>query len=71
MRPVPASLRHVVGDGFGVPIILRYILQVCTTTEEAGQVLRRVPCHMSYNVTVVDAERHFLTAYLAPDRPAD
>ena len=25
---------------------------------------------MSYNVTVLDAERRFLTAYLAPDRPA-
>jgi predicted choloylglycine hydrolase len=25
---------------------------------------------MSYNVTVVDAQRHFLTALMAPDRPA-
>jgi predicted choloylglycine hydrolase len=62
--------RRVVGDGFGVPLILRYVLQTCTTAEEAGRVLARVPTHMSYNVTVVDAERHFLTALMAPDRPA-
>ena len=62
--------RREVGIGFGVPLILRYILQTCTTTPEAEAVLKRVPCHMSYNVTVLDAERRFLTAYLAPDRPA-
>ena len=61
--------RQEVGTGFGVPLILRYVLQTCTTTAEAGDVLKRVPCHMSYNVTVLDAKRHFLTAYLTPDRP--
>ncbi|MEO1467462.1 MAG: C45 family peptidase [Pseudomonadota bacterium] len=62
--------RRVVGDGFGVPLILRYVLQTCATTEEAAAVLARVPCHMAYNVTVLDARRHYVTAYLAPDRPA-
>ncbi|MEM7530144.1 MAG: C45 family peptidase [Pseudomonadota bacterium] len=62
--------RRVVGDGFGVPLILRYVLQTCETAAEAARVLERVPCHMSYNVTVVDAKRRYLTAYLAPDRPA-
>jgi predicted choloylglycine hydrolase len=61
--------RREVGEGFGVPLILRYILQTCTTTREAGEVLKRVPSHMSYNVTVLDADRQFLTAYLSPDRP--
>ncbi len=62
--------RRVVGDGFGVPLILRYVLQTCETAEQAGAVLARVPTHMSYNVTVVDARRHYLTAMMAPDRPA-
>jgi predicted choloylglycine hydrolase len=62
--------RRVVGDGFGVPIILRYVLQTCTTSDEAAAVLARVPSHMSYNVTVVDAKRNFVTALMAPDRPA-
>jgi predicted choloylglycine hydrolase len=60
--------RRVVGDGFGVPLILRYVLQTCETTAEAGRVLARVPTHMSYNVTVIDAQRKYLTALMAPDR---
>ncbi len=60
--------RRVVGDGFGVPLILRYVLQTCDTTAEAARVLARVPTHMSYNVTVIDAQRKYLTALMAPDR---
>ncbi|MFA8384584.1 MAG: C45 family autoproteolytic acyltransferase/hydrolase [Pelagibaca sp.] len=62
--------RQEIGDGFGVPLILRYILQTCTTVDEAAAVLQRIPCHMSYNVTALDAQRRFVTAFLAPDRPA-
>lgn len=62
--------RRVVGDGFGVPLILRYVLQTCDTVEQAGKVLARVPTHMSYNVTVLDKKRGYLTAMMAPDRPA-
>jgi len=60
--------RREAGVGFGVPLLLRYILQTCTTVPEAIDVLARVPSHMSYNVTVLDAKRRFATAYLAPDR---
>jgi predicted choloylglycine hydrolase len=62
--------RQVVGKGFGVPLILRYVLQTCETAEQAGQAMARLPTHMSYNVTVLDRHRTYLTAYLAPDRPA-
>lgn len=62
--------RRVVGPGFGVPLILRYVLQTCTTAEEAGVALARLPTHMSYNVTVLDRKRNYLTAMMAPDRPA-
>ncbi len=60
--------RRIVGDGFGVPLVLRYVLQTCETAKEAGEVLRRVPTHMSYNVTAIDAKRQYLTALMAPDR---
>jgi len=60
--------RRVVGEGFGVPLILRYVLQTCKTAEEAGEVLSRVPSHMSYNVTVLDAKRRYVTALMGPDR---
>lgn len=62
--------RRVVGDGFGIPLILRYALQVCDTTAEAVAVLRRVPCHMAYTVTALDAAGSFATVFLNPDRPA-
>ena len=59
-----------VGEGFGIPLILRYILEFCDTTTEAVQVLARVPSHMSYNVTVVDAGNRHSTVFVAPDRAA-
>lgn len=62
--------RRIVGEGFGVPLILRYVLQTCETLKEAEDVLKRVPTHMSYNVTVLDRHRKYITAMLAPDRPA-
>ena len=60
--------RQVVGDGFGIPVILRYILECCATTAEAVGVLRRVPSHMAYNVTVADRRGDYATALVAPDR---
>jgi predicted choloylglycine hydrolase len=62
--------RPQVGEGFGIPLVIRYVLEVCASTEEAVRVLRRVPVHMSYNVTAVDATGQWATVYLAPDRPA-
>jgi predicted choloylglycine hydrolase len=62
--------RRIVADGFGVPIILRYVLETCESAEEAGRALARIPTHMAYNVTALDRHRRFVTCYLAPDRPA-
>lgn len=63
--------RRVVGDGFGMPVILRYVLETCATTDQAVRALARVPSHMAYNVTVLDAEGHARTVRVAPDRPAE
>ncbi|MEX0695670.1 MAG: C45 family peptidase [Rhodospirillales bacterium] len=62
--------RTIVGIGFGVPIILRYIMEFCDTTADAIEALKRIPCHMSYNVTVVDKFGKYATVYLTPDRKA-
>lgn len=62
--------RVVVGRGFGIPVIMRYVLETCTDTKDALDALRLVPCHMSYNVTVIDREGACATAFLSPDRPA-
>jgi predicted choloylglycine hydrolase len=61
--------RPVVGDGFGIPLVLRYILEFSKTTAEAVAVLERVPSHMAYNVSVVDANADYATVAVAPDRP--
>ena len=60
--------RRAVGKGFGIPVILRYILEFCDDARSAISVLRRVPTHMSYNVTLVDRAQRFATVYVAPDR---
>ena len=62
--------RPQVGEGFGIPLVIRYVLETCGTTPEAMRALRRIPVHMSYNVTAVDRDGRRATAYLAPDRPA-
>jgi predicted choloylglycine hydrolase len=62
--------KRAVGEGFGVPLILRYVLQICETTEEAVQALQRLPTHMSYNVTILDAARTYRTVMMMPDRHA-
>jgi predicted choloylglycine hydrolase len=61
--------RPQVGDGFGIPLVLRYLLETCRDCNAARAILARVPSHMSYNVSVLDRDGHWLTAYVAPDRP--
>ncbi len=59
---------RAVGEGFGIPLILRYVLQTCGSVEEAVEALRRVPSHMAYNVTVLDREGECRTVRLHPGR---
>ncbi len=46
--------RQETEKGFGMPLILRYVLETCDTVADAVAVLRRVPSHMAYNVTLLD-----------------
>ena len=62
--------RDVVGKGFGIPFILRYVLEFCSNVEEAVEALKRIPSHMSYNITVLDRSGSFKTVMMAPDRKA-
>lgn len=63
--------RRVIGTGFGIPIVLRYVLEVAAGTREAVAILARLPVHMAYNVTLIDAAGTARTVLLAPDRPAE
>ncbi|MEQ8361689.1 MAG: C45 family peptidase [Cyclobacteriaceae bacterium] len=60
--------RKVVGEGFGIPAIIRYILEISTTVEEGIAILNRVPVHMAYNVSLIDSTGNYATVYLSPDR---
>lgn len=60
--------RKVVGKGFGIPFILRYVLEFCSGVDEAVEALCRIPSHMAYNLTVIDKSGAFKTVMLAPDR---
>jgi predicted choloylglycine hydrolase len=58
--------RKWVGDGFGIPLVIRYVLETCSNAAEAVAALSRVPVHMAYNVTVLDKNGDFATVYLCP-----
>lgn len=62
--------RREVGDGFGVPLVIRYVLEVCDDVAAAIAVLRRLPHQLSYNITLTDRDGAVATVYVAPDRLA-
>ncbi len=55
-----------VGRGFGIPIIVRYVLETCDDVSQAKLALKRLPSHMAYNVTVLDKSGAFFTAQMRP-----
>ena len=60
--------RPAVGDGFGIPLVMRYVLEVCEDVPQACRVLSRIPVHAAQNVTVLDRSGDFATVRLSPDR---
>lgn len=55
-----------IGHGFGIPLVLRYLLETCETVEDVKITLARLPVHMAYNITVVDANAKMRTFFVAP-----
>jgi predicted choloylglycine hydrolase len=60
--------RRVLGDGFGIPIVVRYLLEVCETVEQARETISRLPFSLAHNLTLVDRAGSVSTAYVSPDR---
>lgn len=60
--------RKISAEGFGIPLIMRYVLETCKDVPEAVSTLLRLPSHMSYNVTVLDKTGKYKTVYLTPDK---
>lgn len=61
--------RRVLGDGFGIPVVVRYLLETCATVAEAREALARVPVNLAHNLTLVDCHGEAATALVSPDRP--
>jgi len=62
--------RKVVGEGFGITLVLRYLLETCSSTGQAIETLKEIPVHMAYNVQILDAHGASAVVYLNPDREA-
>ncbi|MCB9839205.1 MAG: hypothetical protein H6813_07700 [Phycisphaeraceae bacterium] len=59
-----------VGEGFGTTMLVRAALESCATVPEAIALLRNVPVHMAYSVTLIDRQGEHATLLLSPDTPA-
>ncbi len=55
------------GDGFAIPLVVRYLLEVCDTVDEARRVLDDLPVAASYNLTITDRSGA-VTVFVAPGR---
>ncbi len=60
--------RRVLGDGFGIPVVVRYLLETCATVAEAREALAHVPVNLAHNLTLVDGSGEAATALVSPDR---
>lgn len=59
---------RTVGDGFAIPLVVRYLLETCTSVEEATAALYRLPISMSYNLTILDSDGAVATVHVGPGR---
>jgi predicted choloylglycine hydrolase len=61
--------RQVVGEGFGIGLVIRYVLELAHDAREAVEILDRVPVSMSYNVALLDRYGSAAVVQVSPDRP--
>jgi predicted choloylglycine hydrolase len=60
--------RRVLGEGFGIPLVVRYLLETCATVADCRAALDRLPFQLAHNLTLLDASGAALTAHVSPDR---
>ncbi len=58
--------RQSSAPGFAIPLVVRYLLEVAGTVDEARAVLDRLPVAASYNLTMMDASGAVVTAFVSP-----
>jgi predicted choloylglycine hydrolase len=60
--------RPDVGDGFAIPLVVRYLLETCDDVTAAREALARIPVHAPQNLTLLDKTGAYVTAYVGPGR---
>jgi predicted choloylglycine hydrolase len=61
------SVRHPTGPtGFGIPLVVRYVLETASSVADAIAVLSRVPINMAYNLSLLDRRADAATVFVAP-----
>jgi predicted choloylglycine hydrolase len=60
--------RPDVGDGFAIPLVVRYVLETCDNVEQARETLARIPVHAAQNLTLLDRTGAYVTVYVGPGR---
>jgi predicted choloylglycine hydrolase len=61
--------RQEFGTGFGIPLVLRYLLEYAGNVAEACELLEHVPVHGAYNVMLLDRDANFETVAIAAGQP--
>lgn len=62
--------RMVKGPGFSVLMVVRYLLETCTSVEQAWHKLRTLPVCTAQNLTLVDADQA-VSVHIGPDLAAE
>ncbi len=58
------------GEGFGITIVVRYVLETCSSVAEAVAAFERIPVHLDYNIALLDKDGNHATVLIAPDKAA-
>jgi predicted choloylglycine hydrolase len=58
--------RQSSAPGFAIPLVVRYLLEVAGTVDQARAALDRLPVAASYNLTMMDATGAVVTAFVSP-----
>lgn len=58
--------RKGAGSGFGIPLVVRYLLETADTVERAVDTLTGLPVNMAYNLTLLDRHAEAATVFVAP-----
>jgi predicted choloylglycine hydrolase len=58
------------GDGFAIPLVVRYLLETAESVAEVGERLSGLPVGMAYNLTAVDRNGEAGTFFVAPGERA-